>query len=174
MNIPRSILILTASLTLMAGCKKKPAPEPPPMASSAAPVSAPAPAPPEVMEMVRNFERVFFDFDQNALDDSSKAALDENVKIMNNYMDIKLELQGHADERGTTDYNIALGQRRADAVRGYMVKSGIAPSRLTMVSYGEERPAAQGNSETAYSKNRRAEFVIKWGDANGVRGTVGQ
>jgi peptidoglycan-associated lipoprotein len=122
--------------------------------------------------MAKNFKRVFFELDQVGLDPSSKSALDENVRIMTEHPDIKVELQGHADERGTTDYNLALGQRRANAVRKYMVSTGVGSSRLKVVSYGEERPLSSGSNENAWSKNRRAEFVITWGESGNVHGTA--
>ena len=81
-------------------------------------------------------------------------------------------MQGHTDERGTTDYNLALGDRRANAVKDYLVGAGIGPSRLTIVSYGEELPAASGSNERAWSQNRRAEFVVTWGGEGEVKGTT--
>jgi len=167
------LLILFLSIVAMAspiGCKKKPpetettvvAPPPPP----------PAQAPPEVQEMMKNFERVFFDFDSSSLDDQSKSALKDNATIMSEHTDIKLEIQGHADERGTTDYNLALGQRRANAVLNFMSSNGVASSRLKVVSYGEERPLTEGHSETAWAQNRRAEFIITYKSSDEpVKGT---
>ena len=120
--------------------------------------------------MVKNFQRVYFDFDSATLADDSKAALAENAGIMAANPDIKIELQGHADERGTTDYNLALGQRRADAVRRYLSAQGVAGSRVTVVSYGEEKPLDSRSFEGAWTKNRRAEFRITWGE--GATGTT--
>ena len=170
----RLSVALIAALSFSVGCKKQPAPTPAPVAPTAAPVPVEAPpaAPEEVVQMVANFQRVFFELDSATLDASSKGALDENVEIMTNNPRIKVELQGHADERGTTDYNLALGQRRADSVRSYMMNSGVSPSRLSVVSYGEEKPLRGGTSEMAYSRNRRAEFVITWGDDGSIRGTT--
>ena len=163
--------VLVAAVLALAACKKTPPAGPPAMAPE--PVEAPPKKAPEhVQQMVANFSRVYFDFDSSTLDSSSKAALDENVRIMQDHPDVKLELQGHADERGTTEYNLALGARRADAVKKYMSSAGVASSRLTVVSYGEERPAASGSNESAWSKNRRAEFRITWGEDTNVTGTV--
>lgn len=79
---------------------------------------------------------------------------------------MKIEVQGHCDERGTTEYNMALGERRASAVRNYLTSNGIAGSRIKTVSYGKERPLSQGSDEGAWSQNRRAEFkVLSGGDA---------
>ena len=163
-------LFLAASLGAT-GCKKPAPPEAPivaPPAPAPAPVAAPVPEP--VVEMVKNFQRVYFDFDSAALSDDSKSALVENAAIMQANADIRIELQGHADERGTTDYNLALGQRRADAVRRHLTAQGIAGSRITVVSYGEEKPLDSGSSEGAWTRNRRAEFRITWGE--GASGTT--
>jgi len=90
---------------------------------------------------------------------------------MQKHSDIKLEIQGHADERGTTDYNLVLGQQRAESVANYLSATGIAPSRLKVVSYGEERPLQNDNSEQAFTQNRRCEFVILWSGESDVRGS---
>jgi peptidoglycan-associated lipoprotein len=164
-------LFLATSLAVV-GCKKKPAPPEAPIAMPPAPAPPPAAAvvPPPVVQMVKNFQRVYFDFDSASLADDSKAALTENASIMTANADIKIELQGHADERGTTDYNLALGQRRADAVRRYLSAQGVAGSRVTVISYGEEKPLDSRSFEGAWTKNRRAEFRITWGD--GATGTT--
>jgi peptidoglycan-associated lipoprotein len=167
---------LLVPLLLLFGCEtcgKKP-PEPPPVVEKPVVEPAPAPKPPApepVAQMARNFERVFFDFDSAVLTDDSKSALSDNVKIMQDYPDVKLEVQGHADERGTTDYNLALGQKRADAVMQYLLASGISTSRVKTVSYGEERPLDGQHTERAWSQNRRAEFIITWSGDAPVKGT---
>ena len=172
MNTPRAHLPLALLLALVPAlaCKKKVTETAPTTVS--APPEAPKEVPREVQEMKANFERVFFDFDSSELTDTTKTLLDSNVALMGKKTDIKVEVQGHADERGTTDYNLALGQRRAQAVYNYMSARGVAPSRLKVVSYGEERPLATGSSETAWSTNRRAEFRITWGEDTGVSGST--
>jgi len=164
--------VFFGSLALGIGCKKKPTETAPAVAPITEAPAAPQEAPPEVQEMMLNFSRVYFDFDQSTLGSASKSALDTNAAIMQKKADIKVEIQGHADERGTTDYNLALGTRRAQVVYDYLSAQGIAPSRLKVVSYGEERPLASGSSESAWSQNRRAEFRITWGDTTNVEGTV--
>jgi peptidoglycan-associated lipoprotein len=173
----RSLLAASVlALVLLPGCKKKPVDD---GMADAMPTAEPAPdapksqAPPHVQEMARNFERVYFDFDSATLNSQSKAALDDNIGIMGQFADVKLEVQGHADERGTTDYNLALGQKRADAVVSYMVAKGITSSRVKSVSYGEERPLDSSSNERAYAQNRRAEFVITWSNNAPVQGTAG-
>jgi peptidoglycan-associated lipoprotein len=115
--------------------------------------------------VARNFERVHFEFDSAALDNSSRQALSENAAILARYPDIKIEIQGHCDERGSTGYNLALGQKRADAVYRHLSSAGVTSNRLSTISYGEERPLAKGFAEHAWAQNRRAEFRITWGDA---------
>jgi peptidoglycan-associated lipoprotein len=172
--VNRYFFLPLVALVACKGCIK----EPKPIVDGGdgeAPVTAPpapAPAPPEVTKMAENFSRVFFDFDATTLTAEGKAALDANAGIMQEYPDIKLEIQGHADERGTTDYNIALGQKRADSVVQYLLARGVASSRVKSVSYGEERPLDGRSTERAWEQNRRAEFVITWkGDAP-VTGTT--
>ncbi len=124
--------------------------------------------PEDVKEMMRNFERVYFDLDSAQLSGDALEALQQNAAIMQRSPDIKVEIQGHADERGTTDYNLSLGQRRAKSVSGYLSRMGVGSNRLDAVSYGEERPLVTGANEGAWSKNRRAEFRITWGNAAGT------
>ena len=161
----RTAKLIVASLVLSIACKKKvpeaTEPAPAPVVEEAPKVVKATPA--HVEEMAANFNLVFFELDGSDLNAESKAALDSNVKIMQSHPDLKVEIQGHADERGTTDYNLALGQRRANAVRTYMTSIGVAPSRLQVVSYGEEKPRVEGSNESSWSKNRRCEFRITWG-----------
>ena len=158
----RSSLVLLVLVSL-AGCKKKP---PPPAPTAApVPVSAPAPAPAapqDVQDIMANFAKVFFDTDSSDLNAESKASLDANVPLLQQNMAVKVQVQGHADERGTGDYNLALGNRRAEVVKSYLTAQGVAPSRVTVISYGEEMPAVSGSSESAWAANRRAEFVVSW------------
>ncbi len=164
-------LMLAGALTLV-GCKKQaPVSEASTaMAGNSDPVAQKIPD--DVINLAQNFTRVYFEFDSARLSAEGKTALDENVAIMTARPDIKLEIQGHADERGTTGYNLALGQRRAQSVARYMKSQGIAQSRLKVVSYGEERPLTVGDSESAWSKNRRCEFVITWSSSEDVQGTA--
>ena len=172
----RTVLVaLSLSGALLAGCKK-PAP---PTETVEAPPPPPPPAPVvdttavAVKKMHEQFARVHFETDSDALDEESQAALTANVAIMQEHPSIAVEVQGHADERGTSDYNIALGDRRANAVRTYMIAQGLAPARVTVISYGEERPVAAGSGEGSWSKNRRAEFKITSSEVGDVvTGTV--
>ncbi|MDP2306796.1 MAG: OmpA family protein [Pseudomonadota bacterium] len=169
----RLLLIPLLLIVACDGCKKKIVTDP-----TGEPTEAPVEkteekeTPPPVAEMAKNFGRVFFDLDAATLTSEGKSALEANAAIMNDYSDIKLEVQGHADERGTTDYNLALGQKRADAVVQYLLAKGISSSRVKNVSYGEERPLDGQSSERAWSSNRRAEFRITWSGDAPVKGTT--
>jgi peptidoglycan-associated lipoprotein len=116
--------------------------------------------------------RAFFDYDQTALRSEAQSAIGTNVSMMGKHSDMKIEVQGHADDRGTTQYNMALGQRRANKVVRYMESNGISESRLRAVSYGEERPLSMGADESAWSQNRRAEFKITFGGTSYTKGTT--
>jgi peptidoglycan-associated lipoprotein len=123
-----------------------------------------------VQQLLRNFGRVHFAVDRSTLEADAVAALDENAEILQRHVGIRIEVQGHADDRGTVDYNLALGQRRADAVARRLAHMGVHPTRLATVSFGEEQPRAAGTGESVWSENRRAEFRILTG--SGARGTV--
>ena len=101
---------------------------------------------------------VYFEFDKFNLNSKSLQTLKSAVSAMKDNQSIRITIAGHADERGTREYNLALGQRRADAVKDYFVLSGIDRNRISVKSYGEERPASFGSDEVSYSKNRRAEI----------------
>ncbi|HET7320997.1 MAG TPA: OmpA family protein, partial [Longimicrobiaceae bacterium] len=100
----------------------------------------------------------------DALSDQAQEKLRAKAEILRTNPSITLRIEGNADQRGTEEYNLALGQRRAQSVKNFIVQYGVAPERLTIISYGEERPAMQGETEAAYSQNRRAEFVVTGGD----------
>ena len=125
-----------------------------------------------VAELTANFNRIHFDVDSYSLNVESKEALAENIKILDTDRSIKLEIQGHADERGTTGYNLTLGHQRAQSVYSYILNHGITPERLKVISYGEERPLENVSGETAWSQNRRCEFVILWSDNPGIKGSL--
>ena len=101
---------------------------------------------------------VYFEFDKSSLTSKSIQTLKSAVNALNENSSIKITLSGHADERGTREYNLALGQRRAEAVSDYFVLNGISRNRITVKSYGEEKPVAYGQDEGSYSKNRRVEI----------------
>jgi len=102
----------------------------------------------------------FFVLDSSDLDDAGRSVVTGNVEVLKKYPQWVVTIEGHCDERGTAEYNLALGERRAAAVKTYMVSLGIAPDRLRTVSYGKEFPFDQAHTEDGWSKNRRAHFVI--------------
>lgn len=104
---------------------------------------------------------VYFDFDKAGLSSASKSTLEGNSSELKRRDDVSIVIEGHCDERGTKSYNLALGEKRAQAAKDYLVSLGISSSRITIVSYGKERPFDTGNSESAWSKNRRAHIVTK-------------
>lgn len=104
---------------------------------------------------------VYFDFDRSDLGADARGVLQSNSDWIRENPGISVEIEGHADNRGTTEYNLALGARRAQAVKDYLVTLGNAPGRLTTVSYGEELPVCGASSEECWRKNRRAHFVVR-------------
>ena len=104
------------------------------------------------------FRDIPFNYDSAAIDDAARQDIDYNIQIINANPDVKIQLEGHCDERGTGEYNLALGQTRARAVQDILISYGIPQSKLSTISYGEEVPLEQGHSESAYAKNRRVHF----------------
>lgn len=107
----------------------------------------------------RGLKTIYFDFDKYNLRDDARRQLDANADILRNNSDMNIVIEGHCDERGTDEYNLALGERRAQAAREYLVRLGIDASRVNVISYGEERPVAPGHDEESWALNRRGEFV---------------
>ena len=130
-----------------------PTPTPPPP-----PVEAPAPTPGQHTE---DYMPAFFDYDSYSLRDDAKTALDGNAKLLRDNPKVTLTIEGHCDERGTVEYNQALGERRAQAARDYLVAAGIDAQRLSVISYGKEKPFATGSDEASWQQNRRAHFVVR-------------
>ena len=106
-------------------------------------------------------DRVFFAFDSSAISPDSAEILDTQVKWLKKHENVNVIVQGYCDERGTREYNLALGERRANAVKQYLVSHGISASRISTISYGKERPAVLGNNEAAWAQNRRSVTVVK-------------
>ena len=104
-------------------------------------------------------DRVFFGFDKSDLTAEARATLDRQAAWLKKYANVRVTVEGHCDERGTREYNLALGERRATAAKNYLVAAGIPADRVKTVSYGKERPAVLGSNETAWAQNRRAVTV---------------
>lgn len=112
-------------------------------------------------EVGYQFASIYFAFDKSVITDESKATLDKHAQWMKYNTIATVVIEGNCDERGTAEYNLALGQRRADAAAKYLINMGVAKDRLKTVSYGKEKPVDPGHNEAAWSKNRRDDFVIK-------------
>jgi peptidoglycan-associated lipoprotein len=190
MKSARSIATLLAVITALtaAACGKKsppvarPMPPPPPVSSTNPTGRTPAPpeparepvsVPTEPMrddaiasasldDLNKNslLKPVYFELDSSELSAANQKTLDENAALLKRYPSWAVTIEGHCDERGTAEYNLALGERRAGTARTYLVSLGIAADRLRTVSYGREFPFDPGHDEAAFSKNRRAHFVI--------------
>ena len=145
-----------------------PPPPPPPAPVAEAPVVAPPPVAEDPMasRSIDDLNRdspmrvAFFEYDSADLTPEARAALDANAEVLKKYPAWTVTIEGHCDERGTAEYNLALGERRAVAAQSYLVSLGLPVSRLRTVSYGKEYPFDPGHDEAAYAKNRRAHFVI--------------
>jgi peptidoglycan-associated lipoprotein len=108
-------------------------------------------------------EMVFFDYDESEIRNDAATALRAKVDILRASPQVQLRIEGHADERGSTEYNMALGNRRAEAIRQFLVGFGLAENRFEIVSFGEGRPLQQGSNEAAWARNRRGQFVLTAG-----------
>ena len=190
--VPRSLAALATLLITVSACHPKPVPPPAPAAPPPPAPAAPRPAPsrvnPDSIDRVTRDraaaaerdrlaaaatraratlgEKIFFDLDKDEIRDDQRATLDAKVPILNANPNTRIRVGGHADDRGSDEYNLALSQRRAAAAKRYLVSRGIAEARIETVGFGEERPAAQGENEDAWSKNRRDEFEVTAGGEN--------
>ena len=105
-------------------------------------------------------DRVFFEFDSSELTVDAQATLDAQAAWLMQYSDTNITIEGHADERGTREYNLALGEKRAQAVKNYLIGLGINPDRVSTISYGKERPAVVGSNDGAWAQNRRSVTIV--------------
>ncbi|MCR6632591.1 MAG: peptidoglycan-associated lipoprotein Pal [Magnetospirillum sp.] len=156
-------LSIVAAAALLAACESAPE-EKATTGASATPPAATKPAgivPGSEQDFIANVgDRVFFDFDKYALRADAKATLDKQIAWLKKYPTYNLTVEGHADERGTREYNLALGERRANSVKEYLVAGGLPAARVKTISYGKERPVALGSNEAAWSQNRRGVTVL--------------
>src|ERR1700735_993892 len=156
------ILTLAAAMTVLAACADKPVDNNAAIGSTAAQGTM---APPTSMSLKDIFtqqvgDRIFFDFDKSSVSPEAKAIIERQAAFAKTNAQLTFTVEGHCDERGTREYNLALGERRATADKNAMVALGVQGSRLQTISYGKERPAVVGSSEEAYARNRRAVPVI--------------
>lgn len=169
MNTKLATALLLASATMLGACSKK-APEqlPPPPVTNAGGQAGPQTQPmgPQVgsQEHFRNAVNgqtvIYFDLDRFNISSASAATLQAQAQYFAQYPQLTFTIEGHADERGTREYNLALGERRANAAKNYLTSIGIAPGRIQVVSYGKERPVALGSDEQSWAQNRRAASVM--------------
>lgn len=182
-----SVIIALVMVIGLAGCAKKaPPPPPPPPAPpvvaapppppppAPAPAPAPAPPPPRALTEDEVFARktveqlnaemplgdVMFNYDQSTIRDDQRAALQRNADYLRRWTSVRVSVEGHADARGTNEYNLALGERRANAVKEYLVGLGVTGDRMVVVSKGEETPLCTEMTEACYERNRRGHFVV--------------
>lgn len=168
-----SYFVLLAGMMIYVGCggsrkeQTEFAPNPFPEVDSTS-FNEPQEAPQEKLEVTKEeepadevirFFTVHFDFDQSSLTSEARAILAENGRTLLAHPEIKIRIEGHCDERGTVEYNLALGERRAMAVRNYLINYGVRADRMTVISYGKERPIDPRHTPEAWAQNRRAEFV---------------
>lgn len=170
----RLAVVAAAALSVTA-CASRPKPGPapetaPPPAVAPTPEPTPAPAPSAsvtpgtIQDFVINIgERVFFDLDSYSVRADAAPLLDAQAAWLVRYPNVQIRIEGNADERGTREYNLALGSRRANSVREHLVSRGVAPSRISTVSFGKERPIDAGSSEEAFQRNRNARTAIVGG-----------
>ncbi|BDQ32815.1 peptidoglycan-associated lipoprotein Pal [Pseudodesulfovibrio portus] len=173
------VALMALSLIVAAGCAKKtttsapdtkvevkddttwtPPPTKPQVDEAALAAEAEARAKSEAIEELSSVT-IHFDFDSYVLKEEARAILALKANIMRKYADVEVVIEGHCDERGTEEYNLALGERRARAAYEHLVILGVDPGRMKIVSYGEEKPVDPGHNESAWMQNRRAEFVVQ-------------
>jgi peptidoglycan-associated lipoprotein len=163
------LMTMAAVLAVAAGCAKK-APDdlpPPPVTGDATQDGDQTGIEGQVLPGSRaDFlqsvpsDRVFFDTDMSDIDDQDRRTLDAQAQWLQRYPTVRVTIEGHADERGTREYNLALGERRANAAKNYLASRGVATTRMNVISWGKERPEALGSDEGAWAQNRRAVTVI--------------
>jgi peptidoglycan-associated lipoprotein len=174
------VVLALAAAAAFTACAKKapPAPPPPPPVAPEAPPPAPPPPPkPEVAPVVDEYARlkamsaeeiektgllkeIFFDFDKSDIREPDRAILSRNADALKRFDFLRVTVEGHCDERGTVEYNLALGERRAKAAYDYLVSLGVPADRLKTVSYGKEVPVCTQSNEDCWQRNRRAHFTV--------------
>lgn len=193
MIVRRFVVPMLAATMLVAACKKDPPPPPAPTmdqdsleqarldsiraaeeaaaaeVAEAAEAAEAEEARERAIEAARATleEMVFFEYDMSDIRDDAAAVLRRKAEVLRNSPQVQLRIEGHADERGSTEYNLALGNRRAESVRAALVGFGLSEARFNVLSYGEEKPLASGSTESSWARNRRGEFVITAG-ANAI------
>lgn len=163
-----AIAVTLASALALSACKKE-APEnlpPPPQSQTtptptAPPQTGPVPGTQEhFAQQMQGRDTIYFDTDKYDIDAEDQTALRQQAQYLQQFPNVRATVEGHCDERGTREYNLALGERRANAAKNYLVSLGVQANRVTVVSYGKERPVALGSNEQAWARNRRAVTIV--------------
>lgn len=137
----------------------QPLPVAPPTVAPTPPLPTPEPPrPPAPPTPEQALQTVYFDYDSAVLRDDARRVLDHNIEWLKANPTVRVQIEGHCDERGTEEYNLALGERRANSVKQYLSKAGVDGARLFTISYGKQKPVDPGHTEAAWSKNRRGQF----------------
>ena len=164
-----AIALAALGAVALAGCSKKPPAElPPAPLANEGPAGLVGPATngpipgteAHFAQVMAGRDTIYFDTDKYNIDADDQAALGQQARYLQQYPNVRVTIEGHCDERGTRDYNLALGERRANAAKNYLASLGVSPARITTVSYGKERPVALGSNEEAWAKNRRAVTIV--------------
>jgi peptidoglycan-associated lipoprotein len=162
-----ALAVTVCSVIALSACKKEaPAELPPAPQDTSAPtppprVNGPIPGSQEhFRQAMAGRDTIYFDTDMFNIDAEDQGALREQANYLSQYPNVRATIEGHADERGTREYNLALGERRANAAKNYLISLGVAADRLSVVSYGKERPVALGSDEASWARNRRAVTVV--------------
>ncbi len=170
-NKARTFALLLIASTMLAACGKKEVKNLPPVADNTpgdrsgtgGPIGTgivPGSQEDFLQSVGRMGDRIFFDTDRFNIDSADQAILQTQAQWLSRYPQARVTIEGHCDERGTREYNLALGERRANAAKNYLTTLGIDPARIQTVSYGKERPEALGSNEEAWAQNRRAVTVV--------------
>jgi peptidoglycan-associated lipoprotein len=185
----RALTLSIVALVALGGCKKKVQTAPTPVSEPTQPAPTPTPPPPkEDCDAACRDARardakdaaikaataaltatIYFDYDRSDITDDARAKLDQKVPVLTQNTGVKIQIAGHTDTRGSDEYNLALGQRRAAAAKRYLTDRGIDGSRIEIVSFGEERPTCTDEAESCWSRNRRDEFTIAGGQITAVQ-----
>ena len=164
-----AIAVTLAGALALSACKKDPPQDLPPGPGDIATPTPSGPAGPDgpipgtqshFAQMMQGRDTIYFDTDKFDIDAEDQQALRQQAQYLQQYPNVRATVEGHADERGTREYNLALGERRANAAKNYLVSLGVPANRVTTVSYGKERPVALGSNEQAWARNRRAVTIV--------------
>jgi len=166
-NYRYAALAIALTALLFGACAKKetttePTKETAPVTEPMTPMTEPVTEPvTSVSRVAEPVHQAFFAFDSSQLDAAARSILNGNAEWLNDNPGLRVTIEGNCDERGTREYNLALGQRRADSVRDYLVSRGVSASRVDTVSFGEERPMCRSSGEACWAQNRRADIVTR-------------